>query len=141
EWHDEPAHTNGVRVSAVDESWRGLLETTEDRKGRTVIASPHHNAIVFLKPHPAWAGVVVRDAFRDRVTCLRPPPWSGLDMPTTPHEAWTDSDTLRLSLWYRRAEAVTISRERCEGAVTIVAESNERHAVRDYLRGLTWDGK
>ncbi len=69
------------------------------------------------------------------------PPWTSLDAPTSAHEAWTDSDTSRLMNWFANEGVPKMTSDVCERAVTIAAEANERHAVRDYLRSLAWDGR
>lgn len=138
EWREKPS-TNGVhaRIADDDDTWRTHLDLTKEGE----VSGTQFNAIVILKHHPDWIGVVVRDAFRDRVVMTRTAPWQPMTRPTSGHEAWTDSDTRRLQVWYARAEAITFALEKCETAVTLVAEGNERHAVRDYLRGLVWDGR
>ncbi len=124
------------------EAWRSELEmkwSAVDKAFRP--DGSEHNAVLCLLKHPDWKGVIVYDAFRDRVTLTRPAPWAALEAPQERKDAWTDTDTMRLVVWLKRELKVTFTREKCEGALAVVAEVNQKHAVREHLNGLAWDGR
>ncbi|HXN30546.1 MAG TPA: virulence-associated E family protein, partial [Polyangiaceae bacterium] len=127
-----------IRV-AVDNAWRDDLDMTVLAGGISKPKSSQRNAILALSRCPDWAGVVSYDSFRDRVR-ISLPPWSSLEAPAESHDTWTDTDTTRLEVWLERELGVAFSRDKCEAAISAHAESRARHAVREFLDALKWDG-
>jgi putative DNA primase/helicase len=84
----------------------------------------------------AWRGVVAFDEFSGRVIKRRPPPFIGGAV-----GEWSDRDDTECMMWI---EANTSFGQPSEKdllrAIDVLARQNPFHEVRDYLRGLTWDG-
>ena len=133
-----PQPVTEIRV-AVDNAWRDDLDTTTLAGGIEKPKSSQRNAILALSRCPDWAGVISYDSFRDRVR-ISAPPWSSLEAPAESHDTWTDTDTTRLEVWLERELGVAFSRDKCEAAITTHAESHARHAVREFLDAIKWDG-
>lgn len=125
----------GGRVVAFpgghDASWEDLLMTTQ--KGGVKRAL--HNIVTCLELHPAWAEKLRRNDFTEVAELGSPGPWGG--------EAgeWGEADDVRLVLWLEREIGVTFAAGMCRDAVNLVAARKSYHPVRDWLRGLRWDGQ
>jgi hypothetical protein len=53
----------------------------------------------------------------------------------------TDSDVMRLQKTFQRVGLRRLGKDTMHDAVTLIAMDAPFHPVRDYLNGLTWDGK
>lgn len=100
------------------------------------------NVITILQCDPAWKGVVGFDAFAVRTVKLEAPPWDDLDASELQGGVaeWDDCDDTRLVSWLSRRYGLEY-RGPIGAAVEVVARKNSFHPVRDYLRGLKWDGQ
>ncbi len=104
------------------------------------------NVATILQHHPDWAGVIALNVFHLRIEALKVPPWHDLDMPSDPRPgAWTDADTARAAHWFARTsicgmKPIAVGAKVLEPAILVAAEARALHPVRDYLKGLSWDG-
>lgn len=120
--------------------WRDALLYTKDEKTLRRVTA---NAITILGAHEAWKGVLAFDAFRQTVVKASAPPWDALDRPAAAFiagEPWTEEDTTRACAWLSRHVSLDVHPQAVNSAVSVVAERNEVHPVRDWLRSLEWDG-
>jgi putative DNA primase/helicase len=85
--------------------------------------------------HPDWAGVVWFNEFAERIEVRRNPPCEG------GAGRWTDKHDMQLGAWLSAKYSVSIPGARMVEAVSLLASSDKRHPVRDYLNGLQWDGE
>lgn len=125
------------------------VATRTDRKTGEethVIRPTSANAATILREHPEWRGVLALNTFHGQIEATRAPPWHRLDAPTDGAPGpWKDGDDARLSNWFERTwiadtTPITVGPRNLESAILVAAEANAYHPVRDYLRGLTWDG-
>ncbi len=105
------------------------------------------NVATVLQHHPDWAGVIALNTFHLRIEATRVPPWHELDRPATSKAGpWTDADTARMANWFARTRICGMSpmhvgAKVLDAAILVAAEARAFHPVRDYLRGLEWDGE
>lgn len=121
--------------------WTTLLKHVKRGKKR-VIARTAANVAVILRYHPRWVGVLAYDEFEEAIVTLQPPPWHPADTPKkVAPGVWTDGDTDRAVNWLSREVDLEVTQRIVEQALTVVADTNKVHPVRDYLRSLKWDRK
>ena len=129
-----------------DDAWRAglILKAVKTPEGfiKDVVMAVLPNVVTVLRYHPAWAGVLAWDAFGERVTVTRDPPWDESDRPSLAQKgAWADTDLSRVVDWLGRHEGIHVPTGMVAEALGVVAESNRIHPVIDYLEGLpAWDG-
>lgn len=77
------------------------------------------------------------DEFKQTIVLLSAPPWRpGLaNLP----RAWTDGDTLELQAWLS-INYHKLAKEAAYDAVTLIANRHPTNPLKNYLRGLQWDG-
>jgi putative DNA primase/helicase len=121
--------------------WTDRLITRWTKSGR-VPADVAANAIVALRYHPDWAGVVAFDQFQQTIVTLKPPPWGPEEAPPVVKlGAWTDGDSIRLQAWLRREASMpmTLGRDAVDAALIVASEANPVDPPREYLSSLEWD--
>lgn len=118
-----------------DDSWKNDLHWTDGRNAR--LADMRENVCTFFTGHPELKGLLQFDLFSHRVMFTRVPPWKHVGP-----LFWNDDDDAQAGKWLaaepnglRIKTEMTVKR----GAYMAAMEC-EMHQVRDYLRGLTWDG-
>ena len=122
---DIPAAT----ASAITVHWETYDLTLTDS------GTPHaniDNVTRLLTRHPDFAGRLWYDEFDQRV-------WStwGREEPFE----WSDYDSSRLTLWLQRSVGLrTMKTATVQETVDVVARMHTRHAAREWLAGLQWDG-
>ncbi len=94
-----------------------------------------HNAHLYLTNDPEWSGVLGFDLFAEKVVKLKLPPW-----PDATLGEWKDLDDHRLLLWLSTRIGEP-SNDALSKAVLLAAYKNSFNPVKDWLRGLAWDGK
>jgi predicted P-loop ATPase len=130
----------GDRAAAPAGPWHERLTYTPQGDVRASVA----NAITVLANHPDWAGVLGYNEHSHRIVFLAAPPFDPDDAPAAPPAAgaeWGDSDSVRTAAWLERHADISLKSYLVNEAVLVVAEQRRYHPLREYLRGLKWDGK
>lgn len=92
--------------------------------------------MLILRNDPVWKGVLAFNEFAGTVVKRKIPP---LDQPELGE--WTDQDDGRFELWLEREYAIRrVPESAIQRGVMLAADANRFHEVRDYLKGLQWDG-
>jgi putative DNA primase/helicase len=124
------------------ENWRELLLTKMSKRGDSIVLPVAPNVELILRYHEDWTGVVAYDAFVETIVKLKKPPWHPADAPVRESLGeWSEADSSRAANWIGRVESLMVSPRLVDEALAVVADSNEVHPVREYLRSLTWDAK
>jgi len=117
-----------------------------DRRSRSFVhqrTTPVHNSLASvvsaLESLPAWDGVLATDLTLARVVFRKRPPVARED--TADEAPLRDRDMDRIRHWFEVSHEVKLSKENVVDAVRIVADQHAFHPVRDYLTGLSWDGR
>lgn len=119
------------KQAAKPPCWEDCLQKTDKGEIKADIA----NVKLVLDNDPEWIGVIGYCQFSYRVMKVKAPPF------TMSYEGeWEDADTDRLRIWLSSKYGFTPKSADAHGAVMVVAEENGFHPVRDYLKGLEWDG-
>lgn len=126
-----PGDGGGGAADAPD--WRLRLVRTKDG----AVKATSHNVMLILENDEALAGLFWLDEFGNRVVLDRIPPWAG-----GTRDEFTEVDALELSAWLGAPERyqVAVSIDLVMQCVEAIARRSKRHTVREYLRGLKWDG-
>lgn len=94
------------------------------------------NVYQILAHRPEWRGVVAYDEFALCVVKRKPPPYA-LGAPGE----WDATDDSRTAMWLSREYQFTPSSATVAEAVEVLARANAWHPVREWLKGLEWDGE
>ncbi len=119
-------------------AWMG--ELTRGEKG--VHATVQNTVLVLGRDHEL-AGIVAYDDFAHQVVVLRAPPlpFHGAPPMAGPYpRSIIDTDVTLLQGYIQRTYDMRISQQIAQQAVAATAEMRRVHPVKDYLRGLVWDG-
>jgi predicted P-loop ATPase len=136
-------HTTGSVPSPADYSdaeWPTKLQ----RSPKGFVRSTFANAVTVLAHDPRWAGRLAWCEFTHRIVTSSAPPWSSESASTTafdPGTAWVEGDDHRLVDYLERFYGIQVTPKQAYNAAYLAADKRHVHPVRDYLRGLTWDGK
>ncbi len=120
---------NAALVPKTD--WRTGLSRTASGAIRPVIS----NVAKILKHDPDWQAVLGYCDFSYRIVKQKKPPFKNADA-----GEWSDADTARLRIWLSEKYGITPSTRDTDDAVLVASEARRFHPVRDYLKGLEWDG-
>ena len=120
-------------ASPEELEWTKRLKA--DKAGK--ILPMRANIRLILENDPSIRGTFGWDAFSMRIAVLRPPGWrkSG-----ERGEYWEDSDDAELRYFMETCYGID-SKQKMEDETLSTAMRNSFHRVRDYLRGLAWDGR
>ena len=94
------------------------------------------NCLVVLKQDPSLKGKIRLDEFAHRLVVIDDLPWRGKD--ETPY--WTDTDDACLRNYFATKYLIK-GKGIIDDALQEVTQDNKFHPVREYLKGLTWDGE
>lgn len=94
------------------------------------------NCLVVLKQDPSLKGKIRLDEFAHRLVVIDDLPWRGKD--ETPY--WTDTDDACLRNYFATKYLIK-GKGIIDDALQEVTQDNKFHPVREYLRGLMWDGE
>lgn len=95
-----------------------------------------HNAVLILENHPDTAGLFVFDEFMSCIAMTRKPLWCFNGYEPGP---LSDADINGCRLWLERQNS-RMTKNDTFSAIEYVSAQHHVHPVRDYLRGLQWDG-
>lgn len=119
-------------ITDDEEGLRAKLK--RDRKGNP--ESDVFNCLLVLKQDPALKGKIRLDEFAHRLVVIDDLPWRGKD--ETPY--WTDTDDACLRNYFATKYLIK-GKGIIDDALQEVTQDNKFHPVREYLRGLSWDGE
>lgn len=111
-----------------------LSKLKRDKKGTP--ESDVFNCLVVLKQDPSLKGKIHLDEFAHRLVVIDDLPWRGKD--ETPY--WTDTDDACLRNYFATKYLIK-GKGIIDDALQEVTQDNKFHPVREYLKGLTWDGE
>lgn len=126
--------TPGEGGADAPDEFAWLSGLTVDGKGnykKTV-----NNVLIVLQNDPLLKGRVVTDEFASCGVAVGPLPWN----PEPGTRRWTDEDDSGF-FWYIENYYHMAQRDRLDMALTIAGQQNKVNVVKQYLQGLTWDGK
>jgi predicted P-loop ATPase len=107
------------------------------KEGGAIVASSATLDATF-EFHPEWRGVFGFDELANSIVVRREPPVPGLPKVGA---RWTADDTHAILVWLNQRLRVQPDEKHIIAAVRNVARrSGSFHPVREYLRGLAWDG-
>lgn len=119
----------GTDPPAAKSAWEEMLHCGKTGNPQKVLI----NADIALRNAPEWAGVFELDSFKSAIMVVLPPPIGG-DVP----RVWADEDNTRTAVWLQE-HGIYVGTETVATVVASVAQDRKRHAVREYLAGVTWD--
>lgn len=111
-----------------------LSKLKRDKNGTP--ESDVYNCLVVLKQDPTLKGKIRLDEFAHRLVVIDDLPWRGKD--ETPY--WTDTDDACLRNYFATKYLIK-GKGIIDDALQEVTQDNKFHPVREYLKGLTWDGE
>lgn len=114
-----------------DLDWLGRL--THDGNGK--IAKTINNAVLVLENDPLLKGKIVTDVFASCGLIIGKVPWSM----ETGRRRWVDSDDAGYYNYMELFYGIT-GKEKLDNALLIVGSQNRINDVKEYLKGLQWDG-
>ena len=94
-----------------------------------------NNAVIVLQNDPLLKGKIVTDEFASRGLALGSLPWN----PEEGKRLWTDVDDAGF-FWYMETYYHMTTQDRLDKALAIVGGQNTINDVKQYLKGLKWDG-
>ena len=115
----------GMTVEEV----RGSLDLTDNGAIRNSI----RNCLTVFQNDPYLQGAVRYNILTERIDIVKPLWWS------KPTATLNDTDLNYLMLYLEDKYTLT-SEKKIQKAISIVADCNKYHPIRDYLNSLEWDG-
>lgn len=119
-----------ARAAKFTHDWQHRFLVTDSGELRADIG----NAKLVLDNDKEWHGVLGYCEFSYRIIKRKLSPFGG------EVGEWTDGDTARLRIWLGEKYRFTPKAADALDAVLVAAEGNRFHPVREYLKGLWWDG-
>jgi putative DNA primase/helicase len=112
--------------------WRVGLIRGEDGKPRVA----RENVVLALMSLPEVRGHIAFNEFSNDIIKLADMPWG------SPAGKWTEVDELLMGEWLVRTQYFpSMPRTTLEEGMRMVATRHQYHPVREYVRGLEWDGE
>lgn len=115
----------------VNLDWMEKL--TYDKKGE--IENTIQNALVILENDPRVKDKLIYDEFANRAIVKNGVPWTDMQ-----EHDWMDMDDSGVRFFLENSYNITTA-YKIEDAKNLVFDRNKFHPIRDYLKGLEWDGK
>lgn len=119
---------------AAAEAWKSQFELTKTGK----LENSYTNIRLVFENDPGIKNKVGYDEFSHKLVIIGELPWSNT-RGETPSEYWEDSDDSALRSYFG-TEYKLVKPEIIRDELTNSAKANRFHCVRNYLRGLKWDG-
>lgn len=126
------AFANGPAPEELDLAWTSQLQLDSAGNYRKTI----NNLILILEHDPQVRGKIVTDEFAGCGLVMGEVPWNR----SPERRRWTDTDDAG-ALWFMETFYGIPSRDKLLAALSIVGGQHTINEVRDYLQGLTWDGR
>ena len=111
------------------EEVRGSLDLTDNG----AISNSIRNCLTVFQNDPYLQGAVRYNILTERIDIVKPLWWS------KPTATLNETDLNYLMLYLEDKYALT-SEKKIQKAISIVADCNRYHPIRDYLNSLEWDG-
>ena len=124
-----------IKLCAGTRGWRRKLIVSATKEPRALVA----NVLTALRSAPEWHGVLAHDEFALTVLAVKPPPWCRAPGGWASLR-WSDRDDVLTAEWLQH-QGIHVAPAMVAQAVVAAAKENPFHPVRDYLHGLTWDGR
>lgn len=115
-----------------DLAW--IQRLTRDGNGR--FEKTINNAVTILEHDPVLAGKIATDEFASCGLVMGKVPWDS----RCERRRWEDADYANFYNYMELFYSIT-GKEKLDNALLIVSSANKINAVKEYLDGLTWDGK
>lgn len=140
--YDELPELSGSRrerplltVAGPAPSWMAGL----DMSPKGTLKDSLGNGAIILQRSPEWSGLKY-DEFRGEPTLSNPPHIEGFDPPKA--GPLDDYSIAFISQWLAKRHRVRLGVQNAAGAAIVASKAKGRsvHPVREYLRGLAWDG-
>ena len=119
----------GHTAEQTVEEVRGSLDLTDNG----AIKNSIRNCLTVFQNDPVLQGAVRYNILTERIDIVKPLWWSKQTA------TLTDTDLNYLMLYLEDKYALT-SEKKIQKAISIVADCNKYHPIRDYLNSLEWDG-
>lgn len=116
-----------------DEDLEWLEKLSYNKKG--VIENTIDNALLILSNDPKIKGKLVYNEFANRAIVKDDVPWTN-----RPEHDWSDMDDSGIRHFLEDKYQITTA-YKIEDAKNLTFDRNKYHPVRDYLKGLKWDGQ
>ena len=112
---------------------RGRSQGSLDLTDNGAIKNSIRNCLTVFQNDPVLQGAVRYNILTERIDIVKPLWWSKQTA------TLTDTDLNYLMLYLEDKYSLT-SEKKIQKALSIIADSNKYHPIRDYLNGLEWDG-
>lgn len=123
---------DGEQQEDYDLGWiTGLTKDGNDRLEKTI-----NNMVLILENDPLLKGKIVTDEFASCGMALGKLPWDQRDE----KRRWRDVDDAGFYRYMETYYGLT-GREKLDNALLICSAQNRINDVKQYLQGLSWDGK
>lgn len=130
--HLKEASVDFEKVDSDDKKdldWLANLATRKNGEYEQSI----ENLVLILQNDPNLKNAVRYNIFTDRIEVTKKLPWPRRG------DFWTDTDDAGLRYYLEKIYAIE-GRQKIFDALSIVAEENAYHPVKEYLESLIWDG-
>lgn len=134
--YDEPSGSRpALRVAGAAPAWMAGLDIGKGNRPRDSVG----NASIILQRSPEWSGLRF-DEFRGEPTLSKAPGIAGFDPPRD--GPLDDYSIAYIGQWLALRWQVRVGPMVAAGAAIVASKGKGRavHPVREYLRGLQWDG-
>lgn len=121
----------GESNKEVNLDWMEKL--SYDKKGE--IENTIQNALVVLENDPRVKDKLIYDEFANRALVKDGVPWTDMK-----EHDWMDMDDSGVRFFLENSYNITTA-YKIEDAKNLVFDRNKFHPIRDYLKGLRWDGQ
>lgn len=122
-----------VEVEQTGNRWLSKLER-HHRSG--IILSTRNNALLVLENDPNLKGKIAFNEFSHRPVILGDLPWENAEA----GDLWSDNDEAALFHYLESVYEID-SPGKVRDAIGVVMKRHRHHPVRNYLKGLEWDGQ
>lgn len=126
-----PVAASETQIESYDLEWISRL--TRDGNGK--IEKTINNAVLVLENDPLLKGRIVTDEFANRGMVLGKLPWNQKNE----KRLWKDVDYAGFYNYMELFYGIT-GREKLDSALLLTSANNAINDVKEYLKGLKWDG-
>lgn len=124
---------SGTSAQPEDDDLSWVSRLTKDGNGR--FEKTINNAVIVLENDPGLKGKIVTDEFASRGMVIGRVPWSDCE----DKHRWTDTDDAGFYRYMETFYGIT-GKDKLDNALLLVSSKNRINDVKEYLKGLKWDG-